>query len=104
MVHRTAVIFQITSVTILYTPSVPAPFLNITGFLSTVIMNVMASRIYRNTCNALGPTNTPLTSFAEKCNRKHVEEISLNQIISGRNCDQLKIHGEFPKSTGEQNA
>lgn len=112
MIHRTTVVFDIATVTLVYTNSVPLPFRDIMGFPGVVIMNVMAGRIYRNiNASAFNPSTTPQSSFSEKkCNRQHVEEISLNPIASTASSSNgsggarynLKEHNEFPRFVVEQ--
>lgn len=114
--HRTTVVVDITTVTLFYTESVPPPYRYILGCPDIVVMNIMASRIYRNINSGISTrTTTPQSSENSKslatiCNRQHVEEISLNQtpslagtsMTSGRVQLCLTNHGEFPKFVGAQ--
>lgn len=47
-VRRSTVIFNVTTMILLYTKSIPVAYRDIMAFPSIVIINIMASRIYRN--------------------------------------------------------
>ena len=89
---RSTVIINITTVSLIYDNSIPEAYRFIMGFPSIVIMNIMASRIYRNVNSGVfrirgvdGPSTIAEINFSGHGMR----EISLNgtrvnSCISGR--------------------
>ncbi|KJA26661.1 hypothetical protein HYPSUDRAFT_1063858 [Hypholoma sublateritium FD-334 SS-4] len=82
------VVLNISTVGLVYAKSIPVSYRDIMGFPCIVIMNIMASRIYRNVNSGafhLKPNVSSNVSDTLRFNSNghQVEEISLNQTASG---------------------
>ena len=91
--RRSTVIFNVTTMILLYTRSIPVAYRDIMAFPSIVIINIMASRIYRNVnCRALqteSQANEPTILTDIKFSQEQVASEGTLNGVKNRN------HGAF---------
>ncbi len=105
IIYRSTVILNITTVSLVYVDSIPEAYRLIMGFPCIVIMNIMASRIYRNVNSGvfrLGQGENGTSAIANINLSGHgMDEIIFNQTGIGSVVSREQWSSRYRKKLGQ---